>query len=96
MLIDTFRSVGRFVKITEARSHDISFLKRLHFISYSLLVFDKAYNYYYQFTIWTKNDFFYKNRLKNNAVYYVHQIKRNHYRRIVISMVFRVEIIDIQ
>jgi hypothetical protein len=55
MLIDAVHSVGRFIKITEARSHDKNFLKSLELISYSMLVFDKAYNFYLQFALWTQN-----------------------------------------
>ncbi len=33
MLIDAVQSVGRFVKITEAKSHDKSFLKSIELIS---------------------------------------------------------------
>ena len=51
MLIDAVQSVGRFVKITEAKSHDKNFLKNLEMISHSMLVFDKAYNYYHQFAL---------------------------------------------
>ena len=54
MLIDAVQSVGRFVKITEAKVHDKNFLKSLELISYSMVVFDKAYNYYHQFALWTK------------------------------------------
>jgi diacylglycerol kinase family enzyme len=37
MLIDAVQSVGRFIKITEARSHDKNFLKSLELISHSML-----------------------------------------------------------
>jgi hypothetical protein len=45
MLIDAVQSVGRFVKITEAKSYDKNFLKSIELISHSMVVFDKAYNY---------------------------------------------------
>ena len=45
MLIDAVQSVGRFIKITEAKVHDKNFLKSLDLISYSMVVFDRAYNY---------------------------------------------------
>ncbi len=53
MLIDAVQSVGRFIKITEAKVHDKNFLKELDLISYSMVVFDRAYNYYHQFALWT-------------------------------------------
>jgi len=51
MLIDAVQSVGRFVKITAAKVHDKNFLKSLELISHSMIVFDKAYNYYHQFAL---------------------------------------------
>ena len=42
MLIDAVQSVGRFIKITEAKVHDKNFLKELELISYSMVVFDRA------------------------------------------------------
>jgi len=47
MLIDAVQSVGRFIKITEAKVHDKNFLKELDLISHSMVVFDRAYNYYH-------------------------------------------------
>ena len=49
MLIDAVQSVGRFMRITEAKTHDKNFLKDIQVPKYSMLVFDKAYNYYQQF-----------------------------------------------
>jgi len=54
MLIDAVQSVGRFIKITVAKVHDKNFLKSLELISNSIIVFDKAYNYYQQFALWTQ------------------------------------------
>ncbi|NWJ52542.1 MAG: transposase [Bacteroidetes bacterium] len=51
MLIDAVQSIGRFIKITEAKVHDKNFLRELELISYSIVVFDKAYNYYHQFAV---------------------------------------------
>jgi hypothetical protein len=81
MLIDAVQSVGRFIKITEARSHDKNFLKSLELISHSMLVFDKAYNYYHQFALWTGNQVYFVTRLRKNAVYRVVETKRYHYRK---------------
>lgn len=53
MLIDAVQSVGRFIKITAAKVHDKNFLKEIEPISHSMVVFDRAYNYYHQFAIWT-------------------------------------------
>lgn len=55
MLIDAVQQVGRFIKVTEAKVHDKNFLKSLEIESNCMIVFDKAYNYYYQFAQWTAN-----------------------------------------
>lgn len=51
MLIDAVQPVGRCIKITEAEVHDKNFLKELELISCSMVVFDRAYNYYHQFAL---------------------------------------------
>lgn len=56
MLIDAVQSVGSFIKITAAKVHDKNFLKEMELVSHSMAVFDKAYNYYAQFALWTEND----------------------------------------
>lgn len=81
MLIDAVQSVGRFVKITAAKVHDKNFLKSLELISYSMVVFDRAYNYYHQFALWTQHHVYFVTRLKKNTVYTVIEDKRKHYRK---------------
>lgn len=71
MLIDAASSISRFVKISEARSHDRLFLSQLQLSAHSLLVFDKAYNDYCQFAKWTEQTIFFVTRQKENAVYTV-------------------------
>lgn len=51
MLIDAVQSVGRFIKMTAAKVNDQKFLQSLDLISCSMIVFDKAYNYYHQFAL---------------------------------------------
>ena len=96
MLIDAVQSVGRFIKITEAKVHDKNFLKSLELISHSMIVFDKAYNYYHQFAIWTQKQVFFVTRLKTNAVYIVIEINRVHYRKKGKAKVLRDEIIEME
>jgi len=96
MLIDAVQSVGRFIKITEAKVHDKNFLKSLDLISHSMIVFDKAYNYYSQFALWTQKQVFFVTRLKTNAVYTVIEIKRVHYRKKGMAKVLRDEIIELE
>jgi len=55
MLIDAVQSVGRFIRITEVEVHDKNFLKSLELISHSMIVFNRAYNYYHQFALWSTN-----------------------------------------
>lgn len=95
MLIDAVQSVGRFVKITAAKVHDKNFLKSLELISHSMIVFDKAYNYYHQFALWTKQEVYFVTRLKKNAVYDVIELTRYHYRKKGQAKVLRDEIIEL-
>jgi IS4 transposase len=81
MLIDAVQSVGRFVKLTAAKVHDKNFLKGLELISHSMVVFDRAYNYYHQFAIWTQAHVYFVTRLKKNAVYQTKERTRIHYRK---------------
>jgi len=95
MLIDAVQSVGRFIKITAAKVHDKNFLKELELVSHSMVVFDRAYNYYHQFALWTtKNVFF--TRMKRNAVYTVIEVLREHSKEPGKAMVLREEIIELE
>jgi hypothetical protein len=71
MLIDAVQSVGKFMRITAAKVHDKNFLKDIQVPEYSMIVFDKAYNYYKQFSDWTDRNIYFVTRQKNNAVYQV-------------------------
>lgn len=96
MLIDAVQSVGRFIKITEAKVHDKNFLKELDLISYSMVVFDRAYNYYHQFALWTSNSVYFVTRIKKNAVYSIIETLREHTKLKGTAMVLREEIIEIE
>lgn len=96
MLIDAVQSVGRFIKITAAKVHDKNFLRSLELVSHSMLVFDRAYNYYHQFALWTKNQVYFVTRLKKNAVYTLVETKRSHYRKKGEAKVLRDEIIELE
>ena len=95
MLIDAIQSIGRFIKITEAKVHDKNFLRELELISYSMVVFDKAYNYYHQFAVWTSKSVYFVTRLKKNAVYTVVEILQEHKKVKGRAMVLREEIIEL-
>lgn len=70
MLIDAVQSVGRFIKMTAAKVNDQKFLKSLELMSNSMIVFDKAYNYYHQFALWTRQQVYFVTRMKRNATIY--------------------------
>lgn len=95
MLIDAVQSVGRFVKITAAKVHDKNFLKSLELISHSMIVFDRAYNYYHQFALWTGQQVYFVTRLKKNAVYTVVEELCKHYRKKGQAKVLSDEIIEL-
>jgi hypothetical protein len=71
MLIDAVQSVGKFMKITAAKMHDKNFLSEIQVPQFSMLVFDKAYNYYKQFNEWTEKKIYFVTRQKSNAIYTV-------------------------
>ena len=96
MLIDAVQSVGRFIKITAAKVHDKNFLKSIELVPHSMVVFDRAYNYYHQFALWTEKKVFFVTRLKKNAVYVVKEIKRRHYRKKGQAKVLRDETIELE
>lgn len=96
MLIDAVQSVGRFVKITEAKVHDKNFLKSLELNAHSMLVFDKAYNYYNQFATWTQNQVYFVTRLKKNASYVVIDVIRKQNRKKGEAIVLSDEIIELE
>jgi hypothetical protein len=96
MLIDAVQSVGRFIKMTAAKVNDQKFLKSLELISNSMIVFDKAYNYYHQFALWTRQQVYFVTRMKKNAVYTVKEVKRVHYRKKGQAKVLRDEIIELE
>ncbi len=96
MLIDAVQSVGRFVKITAAKVHDKNFLKELDLISHSMVVFDRAYNYYMQFALWTEKQIFFVTRMKKNAVYTVIETVQMHERIKGKAMVIKEEIIELE
>lgn len=93
MLIDAVQSVGRFVKITEAKVHDKNFLLGLELVPHSVVVFDRAYNYYLMFARWTEKRIYFVTRMKKNAVYTVKTTLRKHYRKKGQAKVLRDEIV---
>jgi len=68
MLPDIHADAAKFVKISEAKSHDKNFLKHLVLPKGSMIVFDKDYNHYFQFAEWTAESINFICRLKDNAI----------------------------
>ena len=67
MLTDVHAVTALFAKISKAKMHDKKFLQHLNPSKGSMLVFDKAYNYYRQFVEWTEEVVYFVCRLKDNA-----------------------------
>jgi IS4 transposase len=61
-----------------------------------MVVFDRAYNYYHQFALWTTKSVFFVTRIKKNAVYSVIEVLQEHKKQQGRAMVLRVEIIEIE
>jgi len=74
MLTDIHADTAKFVKISEAKSHDKNFLQHLNLPKGSMTVFDKAYNHYFQFAKWTDEGVNFVCRLKENAVHEVQEV----------------------
>lgn len=96
MLIDAVQSVGRFIKITAAKVHDKNFLKEIELNPHCMLVFDRAYNYYNQFALWTSKEVFFVTRIKKNALYKVIETISENARVKGKAMVLKEEIIEIE
>jgi hypothetical protein len=75
MLIDALAGIARFVKISEAKQHDRTFLRGLRLPEHSMVTFDKAYNDYEQFAKWTSENIYFVTRQKDNAVYVSLEVK---------------------
>jgi hypothetical protein len=67
MLTDVHAYTAVFAKISEAKMHDKKFLQHLNPSKGSMLVFDKAYNFYLQFAERTEEEVYFVCRLKDNA-----------------------------
>lgn len=65
-----------FVLITEAKLHDSMILPLLRLAQGSIIVMDRAYNHYKQFSQWIAQGVFFVTRMKDNAAYRVVE-KRN-------------------
>ena len=60
-----------FIRITEAKQHDVRAIRLLSVNPGSILVFDMGYTDYTLYGIWTTQGIFFVTRMKDNAVYRV-------------------------
>ncbi len=67
MLTDVHTDTNVFATISEAKMHDKKFLLHLNPSKGSMLVLNKAYNYYKQFADWIEESINFICRLKDNA-----------------------------
>jgi len=61
-----------------------------------MVVFDRAYNYYHQFALWTSKSVFFVTRIKKNALYTIVEVLQEHQKQKGKAMVLREEIIEIE
>ena len=96
MLTDVHADSTVFAKISEAKMHDKKFLQHLNPSKGSMLVFDKAYNYYKQFADWTDVQVNFVCRLKDNAKAIVQQVLLDQQLKGENQGVYRVEHIHLK
>jgi hypothetical protein len=95
MLTDASQSIAKFVKITEAKMHDKQFMKKIQVPAYSMLVLDKAYNFYRQLAYWTNKHIYFVTRQKTNVLYTVIQTLVDTSSIKGKAMIYREEIIEV-
>jgi hypothetical protein len=71
VLLDHDDYMPSYVLITEAKRHDSKVMKMLRLVPDSIVVMDRAYNVYEQFSAWIGQGIFFVTRMKDNAVYRV-------------------------
>lgn len=81
MLIDAHADTPAFVKISEAKCHDKTFIQYLNLPEHSMVVFDRAYNHYLQFAKFTEKKINFVCRLKKNTVYDI--IEQTYFKELV-------------
>jgi hypothetical protein len=67
LLTDVHSDSAKFATISEAKMHDKKFLSKLSLPAGSMVVMDRAYNFYRQFAEWTEEGVFFVTRQKKNA-----------------------------
>jgi hypothetical protein len=71
VLLDHDDYMPSYVLITEAKRHDSKVLRLLRLAAESIIVMDRAYNDFKQFSIWISQGVYFVTRMKENTVYEV-------------------------
>lgn len=97
MLTDVHADTAVYATVSEAKMHDRKFPNKLNFLQKgSMIVFDRAYNYYQQFAQWTQEGINFVCRLKSKAVYEVQDVLFEKYPGKGEFGVYKVEHIHLQ
>ena len=85
VLLDHDHYMPSFVRITEAKQHDVKTARLLHLNPGSIVAMDRAYNDYELFARWTERGVIFVTRLKDNAVYEVVETREVPQNRNILS-----------
>ena len=85
VLLDHDHYMPSFVRITEAKQHDVKTARLLHLNPGSIVAMDRGYNDYELFAQWTKRGIIFVTRLKDNAVYEVVETREVPQNRNILS-----------
>jgi hypothetical protein len=85
VLLDHDDYMPRFLHITPARTHDAKIFPKLQLNAGSIVVMDRAYNDYKQFSTWTGQGVYFVTRMKDNAAYRVIEERTPHKNRSITS-----------
>lgn len=75
MMVDAKHDLPVFVNLTEAKQHDLTFLKTIRVPDHSTVVLDKAYINHHQFLEWDKRKVKWVTRIKKDA--YIELLHQN-------------------
>ena len=84
-MLDHDHYMPSFVRITEAKQHDVKTARLLHLNPGSIVAMDRAYNDYELFARWTERGVIFVTRLKDNAVYEVVETREVPQNRNILS-----------
>lgn len=85
VLLDHDHYMPSFVRITEAKQHDVKTARVLELNPGSIVAMDRGYNDYELFSRWTERGIIFVTRLKDNAVYEVVETREVPQNRNILS-----------